>query len=701
MNGSVPIGSSLTATENARSWLSPSGDFAFGFQRIQGKDNYVLSIWYDKIPDKTIIWYPQGNPMVSRGSKIELINGRGLVLSDPQGTDLWVSRPISNLAYAVMNDTGNFELFGSDSRKIWESFSFPGDTLLPTQIMKRGWVINSKKSETNFTGGRFQLRLLEDGNLVLNSRDIRSNYANKAYYISDTYDPSNSTNSGDQLMFDATGYMYILRRNGQRFNLTPNDALPSGDYYHRATLGFDGVFIQYYHPKNSVGNTSWSVSWLVPENICRDIIGEKGSGACGFNNVCSLNGASRPNCECPAGLPLLDPSDPYGDCKLNFTPSCNEGDFDFMELTGVDWPGTWSVYVQMDSVSTQECKDSCLHDCFCAVAIHNGDTCWKKRLPLSSGWTNESLSMKAFLKYRKGELPSVNFPRFPGKKKNQKTIITIISALLGSSVFVNVIFIGVICLGFFLNYQRKTNNHYPDTKSLDTNLTHFTYRELVEATNGFKEEVGKGAFGIVYKDERPSWKKRRQLALGIAKGLAYLHEECSTQIIHCDIKPQNILLDEYYNAKISDFGLAKLLIKNQSRTNTGIRGTKGYVAPEWFRNTPVTTKVDVYSFGVLILEIISCRKSVKENESGNDYGAILTDWAWDCYEERILDTLVGNDLEALDDYKNLTTFVMVGLWCVQENPSLRPTMRNVIQMLDGVVEVSEPPCPFPLSVTIS
>ncbi|GKD00318.1 G-type lectin S-receptor-like serine/threonine-protein kinase LECRK3, partial [Tanacetum coccineum] len=177
-------------------------------------------------------------------------------------------------------------------------------------------------------------------------------------------------------------------------------------------------------------------------------------------------------------------------------------------------------------------------------------------------------------------------------------------------------------------------------------------------------------------------KQRRHLALCIAKGLTYLHEECSTQIIHCDIKPHNILLDDYYNAKIYDFGLAKLLIRNQSRTNTRIRGTKGYVAPEWFRNTPVTTKVDVYSFSVLILEIISCRKSVKENESGNDYGAILTDWAWDCYEEKILDTLVGNDLEALDDYKNLTTLVMVGLWCVKENPPLLDQTR-----LDGPVQL--------------
>ncbi|MFS8033593.1 putative protein kinase RLK-Pelle-SD-2b family [Helianthus anomalus] len=125
---------------------------------------------------------------------------------------------------------------------------------------------------------------------------------------------------------------------------------------------------------------------------------------------------------------------------------------------------------------------------------------------------------------------------------------------------------------------------------------------------------------------------------------------------------------------------------NESRTNTGIRGTKGYVAPEWFRNTPVTIKVDVYSFGVLLLEIISCRKSVKENESDVEYGAILTDWAWDCYEERNLDVFVDNDLEAIVDYKKLTTFVMVSLWCVQEKPSLRPTMRKVIQMLEGVIE---------------
>ena len=132
---------------------------------------------------------------------------------------------------------------------------------------------------------------------------------------------------------------------------------------------------------------------------------------------------------------------------------------------------------------------------------------------------------------------------------------------------------------------------------------------------------------------------------------------------------------------------------NQSGTYTGIRGTKGYVAPEWFRNTPVTVKVDVYSFGVLLLEIISCRKSL-HFETGDENMSVLTDWAWDCYQEGRLDVLVENDLEALDDYKRLKVFFMVAIWCVQETPSERPTMRKVIQMLEGAVEVYEPPCPF-------
>ncbi|KAI3511705.1 hypothetical protein L1887_18862 [Cichorium endivia] len=644
-NGSVAVGASLIATPNVKPWLSSSGEFAFGFQQVQGNDKFLLSIWYDKIPDKTVIWYPEEGPLVPTGSKVELIRGSGLVLSNPQGRQIWTSGPISDLAFGHMNDTGNFVIVGSNSRKIWDSFDFPADTMLPTQLMVRGGVINSKMSNTNYSGGRFQLRLLQNGNLVLNTRNIPSGFAYEPYYISGTYDAVNSTNSGERVIFDETGDMYILRGSGQRFDLTTRGALPSGDYYHRATLDSDGVFRQYYYPKNPTGNTSWEVIWFEPENICLNIRGNLDSGACGFNNVCSFDG-DRANCACPQGFSLLDPNDANGDCKPDFTPSCHEvesnngGDtFDFIELNGIDWPQC--DYEHLEPANEQSCKSSCLEDCFCAAVAYRDGECWKKRLPLSNGRKLASSKVKTFLKFRKGD-PAGTPPRLLGKYKDQRTLILRL-----------------------LIYEYMSN----------------------------------GTLAVfLFGDTRPTWKERSCIAVGIAKGLSYLHEECSTQIIHCDIKPQNILLDDYFNAKISDFGLAKLLLMNQSQTNTGIRGTKGYVAPEWFRNTPVTVKVDVYSFGVLLLEIISCRKSLVL-ESNYESVSVLTDLAWDYYLKGRLDALVEKDLEALDDYKNLTRFVMVGLWCIQENSSLRPTMRKVAQMLEGEIEVAEPPCPVPLSVT--
>ncbi|MFS7907497.1 putative non-specific serine/threonine protein kinase [Helianthus anomalus] len=216
------------------------------------------------------------------------IDGRGLVLTDPQGTVVWTSLGSLDIAYGVMNDTGNFVIVENSLNKIWETFDSPAHTLLPTQSIKRGGGLMSMMSETNYSGGRFQLRLLHDGNLVLSNIDMFSRDPLHAYYISVTFDPSNATDSGDQLIFDATGYMYILRGNGKIFDLTPRDKLPIGDYYHRATLDSDGVFTQYYHPKNSTDNTRWEAIQFMPENICNRPKETIGSGACGLNNVCSL-----------------------------------------------------------------------------------------------------------------------------------------------------------------------------------------------------------------------------------------------------------------------------------------------------------------------------------------------------------------------------------------------------------------------------
>ncbi|KAI7982414.1 G-type lectin S-receptor-like serine/threonine-protein kinase LECRK3 [Camellia lanceoleosa] len=209
----------------------------------------AVTLWYHQIPDQTIVWYGYDGVPISIGSKLGLTVDRGLVLSDPQGKELWNSQ-LNNVAYGFMNDTSNFVLVRSDSFYLWESFKHATDTMLPTQIMESGGAINSRLSETNFSQGRFQFRLLLDGNLVLNTRDMATNFPYAAYYISDMYDPSNSSNSGYRVIFDDTGFMYILRRNNQRFYIKRQSMLfPTIEYFHRATLNFDGVFTQYYHPK--------------------------------------------------------------------------------------------------------------------------------------------------------------------------------------------------------------------------------------------------------------------------------------------------------------------------------------------------------------------------------------------------------------------------------------------------------------------
>ncbi|KAK5847141.1 hypothetical protein PVK06_003443 [Gossypium arboreum] len=191
---------------------------------------------------------------------------------------------------------------------------------------------------------------------------------------------------------------------------------------------------------------------------------------------------------------------------------------------------------------------------------------------------------------------------------------------------------------------------------------------------------------------KPNLYERTRIALGIAEGLCYLHEQCSSRIIHCDIKPENILLDDTFSPRISDFGLSKLLKNDQSRTTTAIRGTKGYVAPEWFKNMAITIKVDVYSFGILLLEVICCRKNF-EQDVEEEEEMILADWVYDCYKSGTLHCLVEKDEEAMKDMKKVKKFVMIAIWCIQEDPSLRPMMKKVIQMMEGAVEVPVPPDP--------
>ncbi|KAK2357843.1 G-type lectin S-receptor serine/threonine-protein kinase LECRK1 [Trifolium repens] len=209
------------------------------------------------------------------------------------------------------------------------------------------------------------------------------------------------------------------------------------------------------------------------------------------------------------------------------------------------------------------------------------------------------------------------------------------------------------------------------------------------------EFVSKGSLEKLLFDgvTRLSWKEKMKLALDVASGLLYLHEECEVRIIHCNINPRNILMDEAWNAKISDFGFARLLKRGHSRTKIGDDGTSRYLAPEWEKeDASVSVKADIYSFGVVLLEIICRRKSIEMNNISSADEILLSNWVYQCFASGQLNKLIAHDEKDVD-WKILETMVKVGLWCVQDHQSLRPAMKNVILMLEGLKDIPVPPSP--------
>jgi serine/threonine protein kinase len=196
------------------------------------------------------------------------------------------------------------------------------------------------------------------------------------------------------------------------------------------------------------------------------------------------------------------------------------------------------------------------------------------------------------------------------------------------------------------------------------------------------------------------WRPRFNIAIQTARGLAYLHDDIRDQrIIHRDVKPENILLDSTYSAKVADFGLSRILNRKQSLTmTTHVQGTYGYLAPEWTSNfTPITSKTDVYSFGMVLFEIISGRRNAKppapsSNELHDSDNWYFPLWAYSKLNESNFDILEVLDpsLTGMADPTEVERVLKVAFWCINNNHQLRPSMSKVVQMLEGHVPIGLP-----------
>ncbi|KAI9395674.1 hypothetical protein POPTR_004G014512v4 [Populus trichocarpa] len=355
-----------------------------------------------------------------------------------------------------------------------------------------------------------------------------------------------------------------------------------------------------------------------------------------------------------------------------------------------------------------------------------------------------------------GEITPIPSPEIRPNTTSRRQWVPIIAGIVGG-VLAIISFVVIIVWRVRLSKSNDTEEDVEDDyiKQVPGMPVRFSYEDLRVATNDFKETLGRGGFGSVFKGvladgtgiavkrldklgqgkraflaevetigsvhhfnlvrligfcaeksyrllvyEHMSnssldnwifkkiqgssldWQTRKKIILDIAKGLAYLHEECRQTIMHLDIKPQNILLDPNFNAKISDFGLSKLIDREMSQVQLSMRGTPGYLAPEWHQELGrITVKVDVYSFGIVLLEVVCARRSVDHSQPESAFHLL-----------RMLQNKAEYILKFLDEYMQsdrdeIIRMIKIAAWCLQDDPEKRPLMSTVVKVLEGVMEV--------------
>ncbi|XP_077237839.1 G-type lectin S-receptor-like serine/threonine-protein kinase LECRK1 [Tasmannia lanceolata] len=762
----VTLGSSLFPTRNPTSWLSPSAIFAFGFYK-EG-NGFEVGIWLEADPNKTVVWTAnRDDPPVSENATLLLTHDGWLLLKTPGGPDKNITGAVQSASSASLLDSGNFVLYNSSSTIIWESFSSPTDTILGGQHLLPNHELFSSYSDTDHKTGRFRLTMQLDGNLV-------------AYYlysiptVGDAYWATGTNGRGpdSKLFLTNLGQLYLANfSDGGTRDVAYGNTISSSNaiiVVYRATLDADGNFRLYSHNLAGNGSSTMSIDWSALPNQCSV------KGFCGFNSYCTTLDIQT-DCICLPGFNFIDPLQKFQGCKSNASmEGCNSKKdnvtYYIQSLKNLVWRD--DSYYTVTSNSEEDCRNKCQRECECEAAIFDGQNCKKSRLPLLYGRRDGTSSTTTFFKVgnENSTIPRSNDPfqnaTRMGKHDNKNELqmeILIISIVLAMSSVTFFIVSAFLIYKYRVQRYKKLAEARNVCLKEEIALRFFSYDELQKATDGFKEELGRGAFGTVYKgslstggrviavkkleklieegerefraemraigrthhrnlvqllgfcDEgshrllvyeymgngslaklvfndqrRPDWNERVRIAKDVARGILYLHEECEPHIIHCDIKPQNILMDDLWTAKISDFGLAKLLMPDQTRTFTGVRGTRGYLAPEWHKNTPISVKADVYSFGVVLLEIVCCRSNVELDVAEDEI--VLSEWVYSCFVggDGELGKLLGD--EEVEEAR-LERMVKVGLWCIQNEPHLRPSMKTVILMLEGNREVPIPPSP--------
>ncbi|XP_044968393.1 G-type lectin S-receptor-like serine/threonine-protein kinase B120 isoform X2 [Hordeum vulgare subsp. vulgare] len=686
--------------------VSSNGVFALGFFSPTNStaDSYI-GIWYNNVTKRTYVWVANRDSPITSGSpgKLVVTNNSNLVVSDSQGRTRWTT--MNNFTSgttgtsAILLNSGNFVIRLPNGTDIWQSFHHPTDTILPGMPLPLStnddlytrlvaWRGPDDPATSNYSMGGDS------------SSDLQVVIWNgtRPYWRRSPWNGELVTASYQS----STGFIMTLRivyRGDDLYmTFTVSDDSPSM----RMTLQYTGMFQFLVWNRES---SSWDVFTEQPSPSCDQY------AYCGPFGYCDATEAV-PKCSCLSGFEPDGVNFSRG-CRRKEDLRCGGGD-NFLTLRGMKIPDKF-VYVR--NRSFDQCRAECSRSCVCTAYayanLQNGST--SDDLSRCLIWLGELVDAG---KFRDGENLYLRLASSTVAKESN--VLKIVLPIIAGILILTCVSLVWICKSRGKRRIKETKDTYtrqpsknPKSNELENEtieLPYICFEDVVTATGNFSDHnmLGKGGFGKVYKGwleggnevavKRLSknsgqgadatrnfvldWQTRFKVIKGIARGLLYLHQDSRLTIIHRDLKASNVLLDAEMNPKISDFGMARIFGGNEQQANTvRVVGTYGYMSPEYAMEGSFSVKSDTYSFGVLLLEIVSGIK-ISSSHLIMDFPSLIA-YAWSLWKDGNARELVDSSITETCPLHEVLRCIQLGLLCVQDDPSARPLMSSVVFMLEN------------------
>ncbi|OEL20421.1 Receptor-like serine/threonine-protein kinase SD1-8 [Dichanthelium oligosanthes] len=711
--------------------VSADGVFQLGFFTPTSSTARFLGIWYMGIAPQTVVWVANRNAPITGATASLAVNATGsLVIGDGSGRVFWSSAP-SNVSgtgapVAQLLDSGNFVLRGgggAGAAVLWQSFDHPSDTLLPG--MKLGWDLTTGLDRHLTTWRSPGDPSPGDFTFGIDIRGVPEGFIRNAAAA-----PVYRNGPWNGLQFSGEPEMEPNNSNF-RFEFVAN----ASDVYYTFLVGGggggsgSGVVSRFVLNQSSVqryvwppGGQAWSLYWSLPRDQCDHY------AQCGAFGVCDTSSGS-PSCGCVHGFTPARPRDwalrdsSAGCARMTRLNCTGDG---FLPLRGVKLPDTTNA-TEDAAITVDQCRQRCLANCSClayaASNIKGGDSgciIWSSLLidirHFPSG--GEDLNPGKFQSTQRFNSFDSTIPLTPvqerkledesGQSRDLNVTLFDMAAIafstdnfatwtkLGEGGF-GAVYKGeleggqTVAVKRLSKYSTQGLDEFKNEVMLIAKLQHVNLVRLLGCCVHGEERIlvyeymeNRSLDNFIFDKTRSAqlnWSKRFDIILGIARGLLYLHQDSRYKVIHRDLKAGNILLDKDMNPKISDFGVARIFGDDTDSRTRKVVGTYGYMSPEYAMDGVFSVKSDVFSFGVLVLEIVSGRKNRGMYSSGEQTS--LLSHAWKLWRE-------GNALALLDEavaragthrVSEVLRCVQVALLCVQERPDDRPHMAAVFLAL--------------------